>query len=163
MTTIDYVHRVVMPAAYALLPPTMASPEATAMLLAIGLQESKFQHRRQMGDGPARGWWQFEGGKYSATNNVLQHPKIDVVVANILHDLHYPPERLACWDALEHNDILAAVFARLQLWTIPGQLPSVHQPQVAWEYYENAWNPGKPHRATWDDYYRQAWGVVHAG
>ena len=46
MTTADYVARHVLPAAFALLPPQMDSPQARAMLMAIGWQESRFSHRR---------------------------------------------------------------------------------------------------------------------
>lgn len=42
--------------------PSMDSVRARMMLLAIGLQESRFEHRRQLGNGPARGFWQFESG-----------------------------------------------------------------------------------------------------
>ena len=44
--------------ALALLPSAMDTPQAHCMLLAIGLQESRFVHRRQIG-GPACGFWQF--------------------------------------------------------------------------------------------------------
>ena len=41
-----------------------SSVDAERMMLAIGIQESGFQHRRQIVGiaeyGPARGWWQFE-------------------------------------------------------------------------------------------------------
>jgi hypothetical protein len=77
------IHRILhytLPAAAELLPPAMMkSPRAWAMLLAIGLQESKFLHRRQVVDakkhtfGPARGFWQFERG--GGTAGVLQHTK----------------------------------------------------------------------------------------
>lgn len=39
----------------------MDSAAARCQMLAIGLQESRLQHRRQNG-GPARGFWQFEKG-----------------------------------------------------------------------------------------------------
>ena len=45
----------VMPAAFSLLPPNMDSREARVMLLAIGMQESRFKHRKQIG-GPAKGF-----------------------------------------------------------------------------------------------------------
>lgn len=45
-----------------LLPPAMDTVKARVMLLAIGLQESAFAARRQAGNGPARGFWQFELG-----------------------------------------------------------------------------------------------------
>ena len=63
------------PAVYAetmqLLPAKMDSPQARAMLKAIALQESRFEHRKQIG-GPARGFWQFEQG--GGVRGVLNHP-----------------------------------------------------------------------------------------
>ena len=53
----QYIRDVVIPAALHMLPGHMDSPEARAMLLAIGLQESKLTYRRQVG-GPAHGFWQ---------------------------------------------------------------------------------------------------------
>ena len=70
---IDEVHRFIVPTAFALLPPTMRSDRATAMLLAIGLQESRFLHRRQFHNGPARGFWMFERG--GGITGVLQHER----------------------------------------------------------------------------------------
>ncbi|WP_185950009.1 hypothetical protein [Bordetella trematum] len=46
--------------ALALLPPGMDTPAARVMLLSIGLHESRFLHRRQLGNGPARGLWYCE-------------------------------------------------------------------------------------------------------
>ena len=43
-----------LPAALSLLPPRMDTPLARRYVLAIALQESRFEHRRQIG-GPARG------------------------------------------------------------------------------------------------------------
>jgi hypothetical protein len=39
--------------------PFMDSPKARVLSAAIGHQESRFIHRRQI-NGPARGFWQFE-------------------------------------------------------------------------------------------------------
>ncbi len=55
--------------AMALLPARMNTPAADCMLLAIGLQESRFVHRRQIG-GPARGFWQFEKGTRASRGGV---------------------------------------------------------------------------------------------
>ena len=44
-----------------ILPPMMTSDAAKAMLLAIGMQESRLTHRKQI-VGPAMGLWQFERG-----------------------------------------------------------------------------------------------------
>ncbi|MCV6902125.1 MAG: hypothetical protein NTT76_05400, partial [Achromobacter xylosoxidans] len=55
--------------ALALLPAGMDTQAAHVMLLAIGLQESRFTHRQQIG-GPARGFWQFEKGTRASRGGV---------------------------------------------------------------------------------------------
>jgi hypothetical protein len=157
MTTITYVHRIVIPAAYALLPPIMHAPPATAMLLAIGLQESRFEHRRQLGPGPARGWWQFER---MGIAGVLSHPASQPWIMPVVNTLGYPGTANPCHVAVEHNDIMACCFARLLLWTLPVRLPTRDEAGNAWAQYLAGWRPGKPHRATWDDFYRTAWNIV---
>lgn len=145
--------------AYARLPVRMASPAATAMLLAIGLQESRFQHRKQLG-GPARGYWQFEplGGVWG----VRQHRETSVYARKVLVDQGYDPRvssaMVCAMLAVDH--VLAAAFARLLLWTLPDPLPGAGAPEEGWRQYIAAWRPGKPHRHTWDKFYSQAWAKV---
>lgn len=141
-----------------LLPVEMSSPAAVAMLLAIGLQESRFEHRRQIG-GPAHGYWQFEP---SGVHGVRSHAATFVHVRQALAALDYtaPSDTASCYAAIEHNDILAAVFARLLLWTVPQGLPSPGDPEEGWQQYLFAWRPGKPHRETWDAYFEQGWQLV---
>lgn len=167
-TMIDVVARHVIPAALFLLPDKMDTLEARAMLLAIGLQESKFKARRQHGNGPARGFWQFE--KNGAVRGVLSHKLTRVPLRMALHTLCYPDpatgeERAASiaflHQAIEHNDVLACVFARLNLWWLPDTLPGEDESGDGWAQYLEAWQPGKPHPATWKAYYKQAWAVVH--
>ena len=78
--TLEQVMRDAVRPALALLPAAMNTPQARCMLLAIGLQESRFVHRRQIG-GPARGFWQFErgtrtsrGGVWGCTCTTRQRP-----------------------------------------------------------------------------------------
>lgn len=129
------------------------------MLLAIGLQESRFLERRQLPVGPARGFWQFERG--GGVHGVLEHPRTIEPVKHALRSLRYPylasfgAER-EIWEALEHNDVLAAVFARLLLWTLPDPLPTAEQPSEAWRQYLAAWRPGKPHFDSWPTFYTEA-------
>ena len=144
-------------ASMALLPPKMVSAPAEAMLIAIGLQESRFEHRRQIG-GPARGFWQFEQG--GGVRGVMEHPATAPIILPILDRLQYEPVVPVVYSALEHNDILACIFARLLLWTVPGPLPGPSDAHGAWEYYVEGWRPGKPHRQTWDDFYARAWQEV---
>jgi hypothetical protein len=148
----------ILPAALALLPPAMDTPAARALVLAIGLQESRFRARRQLRGGPARGYWQFElaGG----VAGVLTHPSSRPHIARVLAQYGYPHGAHACWEAIEHNDVLAAVFARLLLWTLPSGLPAADQVELAWATYLEAWRPGAPHPELWPACYAQAWARV---
>lgn len=152
---IEVVTRYVLPAALALLPPAMDSVEARAMLLAIGLQESRFRFRRQT-HGPALGFWQFEVAGVEA---VLTHSRTDFAMAQALQLLSYDHTESAevIHQALEHNDILAACFARCMLWAAAPPLPDQTQPVDGWALYINAWRPGKPHADVWAGNFGEAW------
>jgi hypothetical protein len=155
---IDYILRYVLPAASSLLPPALTSPEASAMLLAIGLQESKFKARYQ-DNGPARGFWQFEEGGVEA---VLAHARSQVLIASALAALQYDHTAPAVLllPSLAHNDVLAACFARCLLWTSPQRLSPPEDQRLAWTLYTDTWRPGKPRRATWTANFGQAWTMV---
>src|SRR5688572_22762789 len=99
----------------------MASPAAQAMLLAIGLQESRFLSRRQNG-GPARGFWQFE---VAGIRGVLTHRSTAVLIATALSELRFSAavgRAGACHEIVTDNDTIACCFARLLLWTLPDAL-----------------------------------------
>jgi hypothetical protein len=153
---ISEICRYVIPGALSLMHPQMDSPEARALLLAIGLQESRFLHRSQRGNGPARGFWQFEIG---GVVGVVQHHATAEQVQYLLHALRYPASfgALEIHEALAHNDLLAAGIARALLWTLPGALPGPDGAAEGWRLYTAAWRPGKPHRDTWDGIYKDAW------
>lgn len=153
----DYIRRYVIPAAFSLLPSAMVSEQAVPMLMAIGWQESRFAYRRQV-NGPARGFWQFEAG--GGVVGVLGHRDTKEPARRALVLLAYPhePTPHGVHTAIEHNDVLACVLARLLLWTVPGDLPRQHEPDEAWRQYLSAWRPGKPHETTW----AQSWQVGHA-
>ncbi len=142
----------IMNVALSLLPAKMDSPQGRAMLIAIGLQESRFEHRRQIG-GPAHGFWQFEAG--GGVKGVLNHPVTKPLILPILDELKYAPDD--CYNAIADNDVLACVFARLLLWTDSKPLPVQADPDGAWFAYVRTWRPGKPHRETWRDLWEQAW------
>jgi hypothetical protein len=156
---IDHLLRFIIPSGYALLPPKLYSVRATALLIAIGLQESRFEHRRQI-NGPARGFWQFEAG--GGALGVLTHERTEALAKAAIARLKYPLETTIAeaHEALEHNDTLAFVFARLLLWTVPGALPFPQEPDRAWWQYIEGWRPGRPRRSTWDAFYREAWDFV---
>ncbi|MGV6475342.1 hypothetical protein [Azotobacter vinelandii] len=139
--------------ALALLPARMNSPQAEAMLLAIGLQESGMIHRRQIG-GPARGIFQFEQG--GGVRGVLRHPASRPHALAVCDARGVEPTDASVYATLEHDDILAAAFARLLLWTDPAPLPAVGEVARSWDLYVRTWRPGKPHRNRWDACYAQA-------
>lgn len=156
--TLDEVLAAAVDPALAWMPRKFDSSEARVMLLSIGLQESLFQHRRQMGNGPARGFWQFERG--GGVTGVMTHPATRDLARAICAERNVPFVAVDVWRALEFDDVLAAVFARLNLWWAPGKLPAVTATQDAWNLYIFTWRPGKPHRKTWDAHHRAARGAL---
>lgn len=157
MIELDRIHRDILPAAYALLPEKMKSQAATAMSLAIGLQESRFKHWVQVG-GPAHGYWQFEKG--GGVRGVLSHPASRPHILFVCDKLGYVPDSTTLYAAIVDDDVLAACMARLLLYTLPGKLPAPGDPEGSWMQYVEAWRPGKPHRHTWDAFYDQAWEIA---
>lgn len=167
MTPAACLTAVIAPA-LGLLPALMDTPAARAMLVAIALQESGLRHRRQIGSyrdgkpvlGPARGWWQFE--KDGATAAVLEHRASRTLAKDVLEaqGMANAPVR-SVHQALETDDVLAACFARLLLWTDPRALPSGPSayPQ-GWLIYLGTWRPGKPKEQPWAGHYATAWEAV---
>ena len=143
-----------------LLPAKMDSVAALVQLFAIGLQESRFEYRYQRISGspglkgPARGFWQFErGGGVTGvlTCDATAQRAKEVCIVRRVH-----PDSVAVWSALEFDDVLAAAFARLLLWSDPEPLPAINDADGAWDLYIRMWRPGRPHRDTWDDFYQEA-------
>lgn len=166
LTMIDLVTSFVIPAAMRVLGEKYDTVEARAMLLAIGLQESRFTHRAQV-RGPARGFWQFEAGGVSGvlTHKASSAPALEALALLQYADLGEPLRATAIrvHGIIEHNDVLAAVLARLLLWTLPGSLPKAGQAEEGWRAYTSAWRPGSPHRETWDSFFAEAWDRAERG
>lgn len=161
---LNLVLRDMIEPAFRELPARMASDEARVMLLAIGLQESRFTHRvqmplrRGMPPGPARGFWQFERG--GGVTGVLTHPASRDIAAAVIGKRGIPNESRAVWTALAEDDVLAAIFARLLLFTDPAPLPPIGRDAPAWACYIRNWRPGKPHPQTWRALYDSAVATV---
>lgn len=143
-----------------LLPGSMDSAQARAMILAICLQESGLRHRQQV-KGPARSYAQFEmnGG----IRGVLTHPITKSYIQKALEALDYPFDISTSYIAIEHNDLLCVVYSRLLLYTLPRPLPEIDNPEEGWSQYLSAWRPGKPHPGTWDANFKAAWEIVLNG
>ncbi len=139
--------------ALALLPPKMDTREARVMLLAIGLQESRFIDRRQLvgspprPTGPAKSFWQAEQGG-GMVNGVRAHAATRDLAAQLYRARGVAADNAAIWNAIEHDDVLAAALARLLLWSDPGRLPGIGDEQGAWLLYLRTWRPGAYARGT---------------
>lgn len=140
-------------------------PAAEAMLIAIGLQESRFVHRDQVVPGkapgqvgPATGYWQFE--RAGGVRGVMRHPASRDVARALADAAGVAWDEEAIWRlfATPEGDELACVFARLLLRTDPAALPQpvAAAEEEAWQYYLRNWRPGKPHRTTWGGFWAQA-------
>ncbi|WP_315809464.1 hypothetical protein [Pseudomonas sp. C9-3] len=146
------VRRSIIEPALLLLPAKMESPQAIAMLLTIGLQESKLEARRQaitrtingvktlVPEGPATSFWQMERG--GGVHGVLTHQKTATLAAAICAKRNVKATERGAWEAIEHDDILAACLARLLLYTDPFPLPDLGDEAGAWELYLRTWRPG---------------------
>lgn len=127
----------------ALLPASMLTRKSRVMLLAIGLQESRFEHRQQVG-GPARGFWQFERG--GGVTGVLSHRSSAEFADEVCKARGVAPTPADVYAELAEDDLLACAFARLLLYTDPKPLPAVEDAEGAWQYYLRNWRPGAAKR-----------------
>lgn len=147
-------------AAFQLLPSKMDSHMARVVLAAIGYQETKYLTRVQYGDGPARGYWQLEkgGGVKGVMDFKPDGGKIAHLALSICQVRGVPYTRDRVWAELAADDVLAAAFARLLMYTDSAALPKTQE--EGWSMYLRTWRPGKPHPETW----REAWafGLEHA-
>lgn len=146
--------------AFALLPSKMDTPAARVIHAAIGYQETKYLTRRQYGDGPAAGYWQFERG---GIKGVMLHAATARLAMEVCEarGVEFNSEKI--WAALQVDDVLAAAFARLLMWTDAGPLPKLGDQQAAWHLYADkarTWSPGKPHPEDWPASYKFGMGVV---
>lgn len=143
-----------------LLPRGLDDVRARLLLLAIGLQESRFEYRRQLGNGPARGFWQFELGTRVSKGGVwgvYLHPTTEGLLQSLCRSRGAPCKPDAIWAALETDDVLAAGVARLLIMTDAYKLPAVEDVDGAWRLYaQRCWRPGKPHPETWPRFHAQA-------
>lgn len=134
---------------------------AERLLIAICGQESNLEHRYQKSRtpgaaGPARGWAQFE--KNGGVMGVMTHPASRDLAAACCKELEVEFRKESIWRALEGNDALAIIFARLLLWTDPKPLPE--DVVSAWNYYKRNWRPGKPHPEFWRGHWQVACAEV---
>ena len=144
-------------------------PAAEAMMVAIGLQESRFLHRDQIVPGkppgqigPATGFWQFE--RNGGVAAVMSHALTADIARRVSAAAGVAWDRDAIWRSFTkpEGDQLAAAFARLLLFADPAPLPapSAASEDAAWACYLRNWRPGKPNRETWGRFWATALAVI---
>jgi hypothetical protein len=155
MLPATFLQTAVVPA-LTLLPEPMRAVEAQALLVAIALQESQLLHRRQFG-GPAKSYLQFE---IAGIEGVLTHEHTWAHARAACLDLDVIPTAPGIYLAIEFQDTLACVFARLLIWSLPERLPGRTDSKGGWASYVKAWRPGKPRPERWDSNFCDAWATV---
>lgn len=131
--------------AFLLLPAKMDTPLARVILAAIGFQESSYETRVQYGGGPARSFWQFEKG---GIKGVMRHKASAQLALDVCTARHIDFDNVKIWNAMETDDVLGAVFARLLMYTDAASLPD--SSDESWTMYaDRLWRPGKPHPEKW--------------
>ena len=129
------------------------TPSARMFLVAVAMQECGLMHRAQQPWGPGRGLWQFEP---NGARGVLRHERTSQVADAICREALVTPNVTGVMYAIEHNDQLAAAFARLLLWTDPHSVP-LNEPD-GWRTYLRLWRPGKPRADQW----RASWALAQS-
>ena len=111
------------------------SEPAHALLLGTGAQESRYEYIKQLGDGPAKSFWQIEPATaYDNFVNYLQYRsrlKVrvlntcylhgDTIEAIIQDDDEASEETLS--ELLERNMAFAILMARIRYYRSPGAIP----------------------------------------
>lgn len=139
------------------------SPAAHRFMLAIAMQESGLRHRRQIGvggveNGPAVSWYQFE--KNGGCAGVLNHRVTGPIIKTVLDNYNVVADKESLWAAMQFQDIVASVAARLLIHTLPQKLPETAA--QGWAQYLDGWRPGKPHPEKWTGYWLDADDIVKA-
>ncbi len=136
----------------ALLPPALNGDDASVLLLATGLQESRFCYRRELG-GYGLGYWKLHADKVA---RVFAHAGCREPLERLCEAVGVECTPRAVHAALEYNDQLATAITRLLLHTATRRLPAQAHPEQAWLLYLQLWKPALPRHLSWTPLHRNA-------
>ena len=128
-----------------------SAPEAVELVLATGIVESRYEYIRQMGDGPARSFWQVEPA--TAVDNLAHYlvhrsSLMKKCAEASLVDLKYwqiYDERV--WaEILEKNIAAGIIHCRIKYWRVPKRMPNSIEGQADYwkKYYNTEGGAGDP-------------------
>jgi len=128
-----------------------ASDDAVKLVVATGIVESRYEYIKQMGNGPARSFWQVEAA--TAVDNLIHYlkhrPKLmkrcaDASLVDIKHWQDFEEQK---WEEiLEKNIAAGIVHCRLKYWRVPRRLPNSIEGQANYwkKYYNTEGGKGDP-------------------
>ena len=128
-----------------------ASDDAVSLVLATGIVESRYEYVRQMGNGPARSFWQVEAA--TAVDNLahyLKHRKSlmgKCAEASLVDLKHWQSYDEKLWEEILEKNIAAGIIhCRLKYWRIPKRMPSSIEGQADYskKYYNTEGGKGDP-------------------
>ena len=128
-----------------------ASDDAVELVLVTGIVESGYKYLRQLGDGPARSFWQVEPA--TCVDNLvhyLKHRKsliVSCAEASRVDSKYWQVYDEGIWaDILEKNIAAGIVHCRLKYWRVPKPVPSTTQGKADYwkKYYNSEGGAGNP-------------------
>lgn len=116
--------------ALAALPAGLNTLSAQQGVLGIGLKESGYTYLRQLGTGPALGFWQMEPATHDDLwrNFIRYRPELQAALSRLLNGTAPTPQ------ALVTNPLYAAAMCRVHLLRQPDPLPAAND-ATAWAAY----------------------------
>ncbi|MAO22632.1 MAG: hypothetical protein CMJ25_17935 [Phycisphaerae bacterium] len=120
------------------------SDGAVQLVLETGLVESRYKYLRQLGDGPARSFWQVEPA--TAVDNLqhyLKHRKklmSKCAEVSLVDLMHWQTFEESLWsDILEKNLAASIIHCRVKYWRVPKSMPSSLEGRAKyWKQYYNS-------------------------
>tara|TARA_R110000796_G_scaffold129022_3_gene244690 strand:- start:225 stop:710 length:486 start_codon:yes stop_codon:yes gene_type:complete len=120
-----------------------ASEDAITLIHETGVVESGYKYLRQLGDGPARSFWQTEPlTAISNLSDFLSYRKslmAKCAEASMIDIKHWQNYNEKLWaDILEKNIAAAIVHCRLKYWRVPMRMPNTLEGRAKyWKKYYN--------------------------
>lgn len=150
----------------------MDEPQRLVLALAIAIEETSLDHRRQVLKGgrygKGRSWWQNEGGSQASIGRLMNHPTLSRPLKQLCIEQTIPWDLASIYEAVAWHDLLAAVIALLLIFSDAQPVPDVTDEYGMWGYYWRCWQPGAyrnwkpgdPQGERWHDAHRRALNAV---
>jgi hypothetical protein len=131
--------------------PKYASDDAVDLILGTGIIESRFKYFEQMGNGPAKGFFQIESD--TAIDNCVNYLKFRPTVADRCVHATYIPKRYWIkpdrkhWEFLLKTNVAAGiVHARIKYWRVPHPMPKTLEGKAKYwkQWYNSEAGSGDP-------------------